>query len=116
MSTYYEEILKLWEVAKYFEAVSCFSEWLSKGLMSESETEGFGKNLSAFWGLIEVECEQNPQVTFNLYEMVKKARNWDDETLCEKLRISQIDIEEIRIGHKPMVEGFGLKMLYELFP
>jgi hypothetical protein len=74
------------------------------------------KNLSKFWELVEVECEENAEVMFNLYEMLKKVRNWDDKTLCKELRISEKAIEEIKSRHKPRSEGLGLRMLYELFP
>ena len=53
---------------------------------------------------------------FNLYEMLRRARNWDDETLCKKRRISGKAIKEIKIRHKPRAEGLGFRMLYELFP
>ncbi len=66
--------------------------------------------------MIEAECEENPEVMFSLYEMLKKARNWDDETLCNKLRISKKSIQDLKNRHKPRSEGVGLKMLYELFP
>jgi hypothetical protein len=79
MSTYYEEVMRFWQEGEFFEAISCFSGWLSEILVSESEIEDFSKNLSAFWRLIEVECELNPKVTFSLYEMVEKARYWDGE-------------------------------------
>ncbi len=116
MTAYYEEIMKLWETGKFFEAISYFSQCLSKDLLSEDEIESFAKNLSKFWKLIEVECEENAEVMFNLYEMVKKERNWDDETLCKELKISGEAIEEIRNRHKPSSDGVGLRMLYELFP
>jgi hypothetical protein len=48
--------------------------------------------------------------------MLKKTRNWDDETLCKKLRINKRAIEDIKNRHMPSSEGTGLKMLYELFP
>ena len=48
--------------------------------------------------------------------MVKKARNWDDETLCAKLRIGDKAVEDIKNRHRPKYEGVGLRMLYELFP
>jgi len=41
--------------------------------------------------------------------MVKKTRNWDDETLCKELRISEGGLEEMKVGHKPKVEGLGLR-------
>ncbi len=44
-----------------------------------------------------------------------KTRMWDDKTLCEKLKIRDMDIVAIKIGCKPAVEGVGLRMLYELF-
>ena len=48
--------------------------------------------------------------------MLKKVRDWDDERLCRKLRISDKAIEAIKNRHKPGPEAVGLKMLYELFP
>jgi len=63
-----------------------------------------------------VECEENPEVVFTLYEMLRKAKNWDDETLRKELRISKKVIEDIKNRHKPRSEAVGLKMLYELFP
>ncbi len=116
MTVYYEEIMELWKAEKFFEAISYFSQWLSKGLLSDKEIESFGKNLSEFWELIELECEESAEVMFSLYEMLKEERNWDDETLCKELEISGEAIEEIRSRHKPRSEGLGLKMLYELFP
>ena len=59
--------------------------------------------------IIEAEYEENPAVIFNLYEMVKKTRNWDDETLCKERRISEGGLEEMKVGHKPKVEGLGLR-------
>ncbi len=116
MTTHYEEIMELWKARKFFDAISYFDQWISKGLLSEQEMESFNKNLSKFWEFIEVECEENAQVMFSLYEMLKKARNWDDETLCRELRISEKAIKEIKNHHRPRSEGVGLKMLYELFP
>jgi hypothetical protein len=85
-------------------------------LLLEKESYRFNKNLSKFWELIEVECEENPEVMFSLFKMLKKVRNWNDKTLCKKLRISQKAIEDIKSRQKPRSEGVGLKMLYELFP
>ncbi len=116
MTAYYEEIMELWKEGNFFDAISFFSQWLSKGLLTEKETERFKKNLSDFWKLMEVESEENPAVMLTLYRMLKKARNWDDKTLCKKLRIREKAIEEIKGRHKPRSEGVGLKMLYELFP
>ncbi len=112
MTAYYEEIMELWKAGDFSEAISFFSEWLSKDSLAES----FGKELSNFWRLIEVECEENPGVMFSLYEMLKKVRNWDDKTLCKKLIISEKAVQEIKRGHKPRSKGLGLKMLYALFP
>ena len=116
MTAYYEEIMELWKEGKFFDAISYFSEWLSKGLLIEDESKNFSISLSKFWELVEVECEENAEIMFALYEMLKRARNWDDETLCKELRISEKAIKEIKSRHKPRAEGSGLKMLYELFP
>ena len=116
MTVYYEEIMKLWQVGRFFEAISYFSLLISESLLNEEEIENLNQNLSKFWELVEVECEENAEVMFNLYEMLKKVRNWDDKTLCSELGISERAIEEIKSRHKPRSEGLGLKMLYELFP
>ncbi len=116
MSIYYEEIMELWRAGKFFDAISHFSDWLSKGLLSEEETENFKKDLSRFWKLLELECEENPVVMFNLYQMLRNERKWDDKTLCKKLRISRKAIEEIKSGNRPSSTGVGFRMLYELFP
>ncbi len=60
MANYYEEVMRLWQAGEFFEAISCFSKYLFEELLSESEAEDFGKNLSEFWKLIEAECEQAP--------------------------------------------------------
>ncbi len=78
--------------------------------------ENFNKSLLKFWELVEVECQKNVEVLFSLYEMLKKARNWDDETLCKELRISSKAMQDIRSHHKPRSKAAGLRMLYELFP
>jgi hypothetical protein len=49
-------------------------------------------------------------------QALKKAKKWDDEALCKKLRINRRAIEDINNRHKARSEGVGLKMLYELFP
>jgi hypothetical protein len=116
VTVYYEEIIELWKAGKFLDAISFFSQWFSKSLLFEKEIENFNKNLSNFWELIEIECEENPEVMFSLYEMLKKVRNWNDKTLCKKQRISEKAVGEIKSRHKPRAEGLGLKMLYELFP
>jgi hypothetical protein len=116
MTAYYEEIMELWKARKFSDAISYFSHWMSEGLLGQKEIESFNRNLATFWELVEVECEENAEVIFNLYEILKKARNWDDETLCKKLKITDKAIEDIKNRHKPGSEAVGLKMLYELFP
>ena len=116
MTAYYEEIMELWKAGKFSDAISYFSRWMSKGLLGQEEIESFNRCLAEFWELVELESQKNAEVLFILYEMVKKARNWDDETLCRKLRISQKALDDIKRHHKPSSEGVGLKMLYELFP
>jgi hypothetical protein len=116
MTIYYEKIMDLWKEGKFFDAISYFGQWISGGLLSQEEIENLNKNLVKFWGLVEVKCEENPEVMFNLYEMLKKARNWDDETLCKKLKISDEAIEGIKNRQRPKSKAVGLRMLYELFP
>jgi hypothetical protein len=116
VTAYYVEIMELWKVGKFFDAIRYFSRWMPEGLVSEEETETFNRNLAEFWELIEVECEENPEVMFTLYEMLKKTKNWDDERLCRELKISDKAIDDIRNRRKPRSEAVGLKMLYKLFP
>jgi hypothetical protein len=85
-------------------------------LLNQKEIESFNRNLAKFWELVEVELEENVEVLFNLYEMLKKTRNWDDETLRKELRISEKAIEGIKRRRRPRSKTVGLKMLYELFP
>ena len=101
---------------KFFDAISYFSQWISGGLLNQKEIESFNQNLAKFWELVEVELEENAEVLFNLYEMLKKTRNWDDETLHKELRISEKAIEDIKRRRRPTSKKVGLKMLYELFP
>jgi len=87
-----------------------------KGLLTQEEIWNLSNHLPKFWESIEVECVENAEVMFNLYEMVKKKRNWDDKVLCRKLRISQKAIEDINSHRRPRSKSVGLRMLYELFP
>ena len=116
MTTYYEEIMELWKAEKFFDAIRYFSRWMPEGLVSEEESKSFSKDLVKFWELVEVECGTNAEVVFSLYEMLRKARNWDDVRLRKELRISERVIEDIKNRHKPNSEAAGLKILYELFP
>ncbi len=116
MSIYYEEIMELRKAGNFFDAIRCFSRWMQKGLVSEEESESFKKELAKFWELIESQCQENPEVTFSLYQMLKKDKNWDDEKLCRELGINRTAIEDIKKRNKPRSEGLGLRMLYELFP
>lgn len=72
MTAHYEEIMELWKVGKFFDAIRYFSRWMLEGLVSEEESKSFSKDLDTFWEFVEVECEENPEVVFTLYEMLKK--------------------------------------------
>jgi hypothetical protein len=116
MTAYYEEIMELWKARKFSDAISYFSQWMPRGLLCQEEIENFNRDLGTFWELVEVDCEENVEVLFNRYEMLKKARNWNDETLHKELRISKKAIENIKRRRRPRSKTVGLKMLYELFP
>jgi hypothetical protein len=116
MTIYYEKIMELWKAGKFFDAFRYFGQSIPEGLLSQEEIENLNKNLLKFWELVEVQCEENIEFMFNLYEMLKRTRNWDDKTLCKKLKISDKAIEDIKNRHKPSSKAVGLKMLYELFP
>ena len=85
-------------------------------MLTQEEIGNLSKQLPKCWELLEEQCEENGEVIFRLYEMLKKARNWDDETLCKELGISEIAIEDIKSHRRPRAKAVGLKMLYELFP
>jgi len=80
MTAHYEKIMELWKAGSFYNAFIHFGQSISEGLLSQEE---FPK----FWELIEAECQENIGVMFNLYRRLKKARNWDDGTLCGELRI-----------------------------
>jgi hypothetical protein len=88
MTAHYKEIMELWRAGKFFDAIRYFSQWMPEGLVSEEESKSFKKELARFWELVEIECEENAEVMFSLYKMLRKARNWDDEALCKRLRIT----------------------------
>ncbi len=111
MTVYYEELMELWQAKRFFEAISYFCESMAEGLLNQEETESFNKNLLNFWELVEAECEENAEFMFSLYEMLKRARNWDDERLCKELRISEKAIGDIKNRRNPRSEAVGLKML-----
>ena len=105
----YDKIMEFWQSGRFPDAFDLFGKSLSESLISPEE-------VAKFWGLIERECEENPEVTFGLYQMVKKARNWDDETLCSELRITPEALDDVKNKRRSWGESAGLKMLYDLFP
>ena len=100
MTAYYEEIMELWKAGNFVDAIRSFSRWIPKGLVSEEEIRSFNRELAEFWQLVEAECGKNPEAVFALYEMLRKAKNWDDERLCEELEISSKTLEHIKRRHK----------------
>jgi len=65
------EVLK---AGKFFDAISYSGEWIAEGLLSEEEIENFNRNLFKFLELVEVECKENAEFMFSLYEMPKKKK------------------------------------------
>jgi len=96
MTAQYEKILELWKARKFPDAISYFSQWMAEILLGQEENEDFRRSLGKFWRLVEVECQKNPEVMFNLYAMLREARKWDDEVFSRRLRISGKAIEDIR--------------------
>ncbi|MGA2468969.1 MAG: hypothetical protein ABSH06_32110 [Thermodesulfobacteriota bacterium] len=39
MTAYYEEIMELWKARKFSDAISYFSQWIPKGLVSQGEID-----------------------------------------------------------------------------
>lgn len=110
MTASHERIMELWKAGKFSNVISHFGQWIQQGLLGLEE-------LPRFWELIEAECQENAEVMFNLYEMLKRARNWNDEALYRELRISDKALEDVKNSRKPeFEEAVSLKMLYELLP
>jgi len=107
---------QLWKAGNFFDAIKCFVHFAQESSFTPEKITDLNVDLLKFWMLVKLECETNAEVIFSLYEMLKKERNWDDETLCKELRIAAEDTEDIRNRHKPRSETAGLKILYELFP
>ncbi|MGA2317961.1 MAG: hypothetical protein ABSG71_16515 [Thermodesulfobacteriota bacterium] len=116
MIVYYEKVMELWRAGKLLDAVEYFNQCKKEGLLSEEEIEELDKKLPEFGELIEEECEENPEVIFNLYTMLKRAKSWDDETLCMELKISEKTLGDIKSHYRPRSKKVGPKMFYELFP
>jgi hypothetical protein len=74
MTAYYEELMELWKAKKFSDSISYFSEWMSESLLGQEEIEGFNRNLAKFWELVEIECEENAEVVFSLYAMLKSQK------------------------------------------
>ena len=72
---------ELWKAGNFFEAIKCFGQRIQEGSLSPEEIENFNRNLVEFREFVELRCEENGKVLFGLYEMLKKTRNWDDQTL-----------------------------------
>ena len=108
-ATSYKDITDLWKARRFLEAIDLFNQ----KILEDSFT---GEEVAQFWGLIEAECERNPEVIFRLYQMLKESRNWDDRTLCEELRITGNALDDMKNGWDTRSEGVGLKILYQLFP
>lgn len=111
-----ERITELWNAGKFSHAITSFCHLIQNSWFNYEKNGELKKKLSTFCKLVETECEQNPEVIFNIYGTLKKIRNWDDETLCNELRIGAEEIEDIKSRRRPSSEGVGLKMLYGLFP
>jgi hypothetical protein len=67
--------MELLKARKFSDAIGHFSQWMSTVSIGQEEIESFNNNLATFWGLVEVECEKNAELIFNLYGMLKKVRN-----------------------------------------
>ena len=48
MTVYYEEIMELWKVRKFFDAISYFGQWMSKGLLTQEEIGNLSKTFPDF--------------------------------------------------------------------
>ena len=68
MTAHYDKIMELWKVGKFSDAIRFFCHWMPEGSVSEEESKSFNKELVKFWELVEVECEENAEVVFTLYE------------------------------------------------
>ncbi len=106
---YYDTIVEFWKAEDFSAAFTQFGSSMAEDLLTQKE-------LADFWHLIEAECKKNAAVIVNLYRVLRKEKCWDDETLCQRLRISPQTLEDIKNRRMTDLGAVGLRMLYELFP
>jgi hypothetical protein len=114
MISYYEKLIEYWRTGKVWDAYKYFEQWKKEGLLSEEEIERVNKIIPEWGELIIEEFQESPKALLNLYETLKKVREWDDKMVCEKLKISEKNIEDIqnlRLRSKAVVNKILLEFI-----
>ena len=114
MLSYYEKLLEYWKAGNTLKAYTYFEQWREERLLTPKEIETLEKIMPTLGQCLLTESKDNPQVIFELYELLKKKKQWDDKTLSEKLKISMGDIRCIRNQKKPKSKMAGQKIALEL--
>ncbi|MBS3921252.1 MAG: hypothetical protein KG012_20450 [Deltaproteobacteria bacterium] len=114
MLSYYEKLLNYWRKGNITDALKYFDKCKEEGLLAQEEIEKLEKIIPDKWEQLEGELEDNPKVIFNFYEALKKSTNWNDNTMCKKLRISMADIMNIQNLKKPRYKKVGTQIVLEL--
>ena len=114
MLSYYEKLLEYWKAGNTLKAYTYFEQWTEERLLTPKEIETLEKIIPNFEQCLATESKDNPQVILDLYELLKKKKQWDDKTLSEKLKISMGDIRCIRNQKKPKSKMAGQKIALEL--
>jgi len=112
MIYYYEKLLDYWMAGKFEEANKYFDDCKKEGLLSQEQIEEWNKMSPDKYDRFEETLEKKPGLLFELYCKIKNKRNWDNDKLCEYLKISKEDIDDIK-SLKPISTKIRNKIVEE---
>ena len=110
MSYHYEKLLDYWRAGKLEEADKYFDRCRKEGLFTQEQIEEYIKMSPDIIDRVEEKLEKNPNLLFELYCYIKNKRNWDNDKLCEYLKIGKEDIDDIK-SLKPISKKIHNKII-----
>lgn len=119
MISYYDKLIEYWKAGKGWDAYKYFEQWKKEGSLSEEEIKKLNKIIPEWGELIIEEFKENPNALLDLYETLKKVREWDDKMVCKKLKISKKNIEDIqnlKLRSKIVVNKILLEFIQGITP
>lgn len=114
MDVYYNILIDYWKAGKVNEALKYFNEWKKAGLLSQEEVEELKQKLPEVDELLIQAIDEEPEVTYIFYRLLKEKNGWDDRKLCENLNISEKDAEKIKL-RLPISKKIRYKIVIEYF-